>query len=204
MYCCPEPVLRWNGDPEAPSICCQKCGFVVAEYGELQDYPAESRPSQPSAPAANAQEGTAGGPAFFDQQLADESTEEVTPKTGISPVSTPLDAAEATQTSQRAPDSSSIPAAAAPTPPKPSRKRKKGPLFMRILQEPLLTDLIRAVGYKAWQYNDFHSLIEPLRERYSTEAVVDAIAELLISRRRVWTLKPDVREKATTLLGKSN
>jgi hypothetical protein len=203
MYCCPEPVLRWNGDPEAPSICCQKCGFVVAEYGELQDHPAESRPSQPSAPAANAQEGAACGPTL-GLQLDDASTEEVTDRTGIPPATTSLNTTDGTRTTEPAPVTSAISAAVKLTPAKPARKRKKGPLLMRIFQEPLLTDVVRAVGHQVWPLEELQRLLAPLHEHYSATAIDEAVAELLISIQGYWQLTPDVREKATTLLGKSN
>lgn len=37
VYCCTQPQLAWEGDPDAPSIICRACGFVVAEYGNLVD-----------------------------------------------------------------------------------------------------------------------------------------------------------------------
>lgn len=34
-YCCDRPTLRWNGDPDAPGIACENCGYVVAEQGNV-------------------------------------------------------------------------------------------------------------------------------------------------------------------------
>jgi hypothetical protein len=32
-YCCDQPKLGWNGDPDAPGIACDNCRFVVAQAG---------------------------------------------------------------------------------------------------------------------------------------------------------------------------
>jgi hypothetical protein len=37
VYCCTEPQLAWEGDPDAPSVVCRQCGFVVAEFGSVVD-----------------------------------------------------------------------------------------------------------------------------------------------------------------------
>ena len=37
VYCCAQPRLTWQDDPETPSVVCQACGYVVAEYGNLVD-----------------------------------------------------------------------------------------------------------------------------------------------------------------------
>ena len=37
VYCCAQPRLAWQDDPETPSVVCQACGYVVAEYGNLVD-----------------------------------------------------------------------------------------------------------------------------------------------------------------------
>ena len=41
VYCCAQPRLAWQDDPEAPSVVCQTCGYVVAEYGKVVDNRAE-------------------------------------------------------------------------------------------------------------------------------------------------------------------
>ena len=45
VYCCAQPQLAWQDDPETPSVVCQACGYVVAEYGSLVD----ARADQPDA-----------------------------------------------------------------------------------------------------------------------------------------------------------
>jgi len=37
-YCCDSPKLEWDGDPDAPSVICASCGFVVAEAGQVIGY----------------------------------------------------------------------------------------------------------------------------------------------------------------------
>lgn len=37
-YCCDDPRLEWNGDPDHPGVACANCDFVVAEYGALLTY----------------------------------------------------------------------------------------------------------------------------------------------------------------------
>ncbi len=34
-YCCDRPRLSWNGDPDAPGIACENCGYIVAELGSI-------------------------------------------------------------------------------------------------------------------------------------------------------------------------
>jgi hypothetical protein len=34
-YCCDRPKLKWNGDPDAPGITCENCGYVIAENGSV-------------------------------------------------------------------------------------------------------------------------------------------------------------------------
>ena len=52
-YCCPQPKLVWAGDPDAPSIFCEACSFVVAECGQITcsspngDERAEREPRDP-------------------------------------------------------------------------------------------------------------------------------------------------------------
>ena len=43
VYCCESPRLAWQGDPEAPSVVCQACGYTVAEYGNVVDNRAEQK-----------------------------------------------------------------------------------------------------------------------------------------------------------------
>ena len=33
FYCCATPLLEWYGSPDAPSIACSHCGYVVVENG---------------------------------------------------------------------------------------------------------------------------------------------------------------------------
>lgn len=37
-YCCDSPRLAWNGDPDAPGITCESCGYIVAELGGVVIY----------------------------------------------------------------------------------------------------------------------------------------------------------------------
>jgi hypothetical protein len=34
-FCCAHPDLRWDGQPEVPSVCCAQCGFTVVEAGQV-------------------------------------------------------------------------------------------------------------------------------------------------------------------------
>ena len=34
-YCCDRPQLKWNGDPDAPGIACENCGYIAAEFGQI-------------------------------------------------------------------------------------------------------------------------------------------------------------------------
>jgi hypothetical protein len=43
VFCCESPRLAWQGDPEAPSVVCQACGYVVAEYRNVVDQRAEQK-----------------------------------------------------------------------------------------------------------------------------------------------------------------
>jgi hypothetical protein len=51
VYCCASPQLEWNGDPVAPGIACESCGYVVAELGTLvncrEEPDAEEEPRDP-------------------------------------------------------------------------------------------------------------------------------------------------------------
>lgn len=45
-YCCDRPRLSWNGDPDAPSIACENCGYIVAEFGQVRaNAPATEKPA---------------------------------------------------------------------------------------------------------------------------------------------------------------
>ena len=49
-YCCDRPKLTWNGDPDAPGVACENCGYVIADNGSVviwrdEDY--EPRIEQP-------------------------------------------------------------------------------------------------------------------------------------------------------------
>jgi hypothetical protein len=35
LYCCDRPRLAWNGDPDAPGVACENCGYVVADMGNV-------------------------------------------------------------------------------------------------------------------------------------------------------------------------
>ena len=41
VYCCAQPQLAWQDDPDAPSVVCQACGYVVAEFGSVVDHRAK-------------------------------------------------------------------------------------------------------------------------------------------------------------------
>lgn len=41
QYCCAEPKLEWNGDPDHPGVACANCGMVVAENGSIVTYTEE-------------------------------------------------------------------------------------------------------------------------------------------------------------------
>jgi hypothetical protein len=43
VYCCTQPRLAWQDDPEAPSVVCQACGYTVAEYGNVVENRAEQK-----------------------------------------------------------------------------------------------------------------------------------------------------------------
>ena len=34
-YCCVSPRLTWSGDPDAPGVACENCGYVIAENGSV-------------------------------------------------------------------------------------------------------------------------------------------------------------------------
>lgn len=34
-YCCDRPRLAWNGDPDAPGVACENCGYVIADNGSV-------------------------------------------------------------------------------------------------------------------------------------------------------------------------
>lgn len=34
-YCCDQPKLSWNGDPDSPGVACESCGYVIAENGSV-------------------------------------------------------------------------------------------------------------------------------------------------------------------------
>lgn len=52
-YCCDRPRLAWNGDPEAPGVACENCGYVIAENGSVviwrdeDDEPADTAATEP-------------------------------------------------------------------------------------------------------------------------------------------------------------
>ncbi len=51
-YCCPQPRLTWHGDPDAPGISCENCGYIVAEEGNIscwRDAPDELPATSPAA-----------------------------------------------------------------------------------------------------------------------------------------------------------
>ncbi len=50
-YCCPQPRLTWHGDPDAPGIACENCGYMVAEEGNIscwRDAPDELPAASPA------------------------------------------------------------------------------------------------------------------------------------------------------------
>lgn len=53
-YCCDQPRLEWNGDPDTPGVACANCGYVIAENGSVVIWRDESdaaeaadRPAEP-------------------------------------------------------------------------------------------------------------------------------------------------------------
>lgn len=53
-YCCDQPRLEWNGDPDTPGVVCANCGYVIAENGSVVIWRDESdaaeaadRPAEP-------------------------------------------------------------------------------------------------------------------------------------------------------------
>lgn len=48
-YCCDRPNLQWNGNPDAPGIGCENCGYLVAEQGSVVMWRNES-PDPSAAP----------------------------------------------------------------------------------------------------------------------------------------------------------
>lgn len=48
VYCCTEPKLEWNGDPEAPGVSCANCSFPLVDQGSvmLPDATKEKKPPQ--------------------------------------------------------------------------------------------------------------------------------------------------------------
>jgi len=49
-YCCDRPRLAWNGDPDAPGVACENCGYVVADMGNVIIWRAESKDQPPRTP----------------------------------------------------------------------------------------------------------------------------------------------------------
>lgn len=54
-YCCDKPELVWEGDPDAPSVVCRNCQFLVAENGSVIYHD----PTEPE-PLENAKSGSQG------------------------------------------------------------------------------------------------------------------------------------------------
>lgn len=51
-YCCDCPRLTWNGNPDAPGIACENCGYVVAEMGQVAIWRDEPGTPATDTPAA--------------------------------------------------------------------------------------------------------------------------------------------------------
>jgi hypothetical protein len=43
-FCCDNPTLEWNGDPDTPGVACANCHFIVADSGSLVAYPEAELP----------------------------------------------------------------------------------------------------------------------------------------------------------------
>ena len=93
-----------------------------------------------------------------------------------------------------------------PRPSKPRRgaKQRAAPLYMRIPQQPLLTDLVRLLGYRSMKNEQFIEGCKPLGEKYGHERLSAAVAELVsetFHQSGVVQLTPAAREASRTLLG---
>jgi hypothetical protein len=86
--------------------------------------------------------------------------------------------------------------------PPPGRRKKRRPLYMRIVEQPVLTDIVRIVGYLRWQPAALQTRLGVLRDKYSHAEIEDGVNELLQERDGQWELSPKARAKAPMLLGK--
>jgi hypothetical protein len=85
-------------------------------------------------------------------------------------------------------------------------KGKRQSLYMRIYQQPLLTEIVRSIGYEQLTRQEVLKRLEPLDEKYGRERTIEAAQELLSAlpgRHDIWALTHDVRRWSRALLGPS-
>ena len=64
VYCCDQPHLAWNGDPDSPGVACESCGYTVAEMGQLVELDV-ARPKKSSVDPEAEERVTAAGQTNF-------------------------------------------------------------------------------------------------------------------------------------------
>ena len=182
-YCCENPRLTWNGDPEAPGVACESCGYVIAEQGDVivqrDNHPIDAKSllqssDEPSVDiTADTEMQTISPP-----PIAPDSPETLSATTTESPVESPPAAQTATSASDAAP-----------------ARGKRPPLYMRIYQQPLLTEIVRAVGYEQLAREEVLRRLEPMAEKYGRERTIENARELLArlpGQHDIWALTDDV------------
>jgi hypothetical protein len=81
---------------------------------------------------------------------------------------------------------------------------KRQPLYMRIYQQPLLTEIVRAIGYEQLAQGEVWRRLEPLAEKYGRERTLADARELvarLPGQHDLWALTDEARRSSRALLG---
>ena len=60
------------------------------------------------------------------------------------------------------------------------RKPDRPPLLLRLYASPLLVEIVRRIGYRAWERDDACDQLLPLMRRQGVRRVVDAANELIV------------------------
>jgi hypothetical protein len=85
---------------------------------------------------------------------------------------------------------------------KKNHRKASGTLYMRIVQQPILTDIVRLVGYECWSEAELLSKFSTLQAKYDNKALENACFELLDCKEQLWQLHIDARTPAAQILGK--
>lgn len=190
VYCCESPELAWTGDPEQPGVECRQCGYIVAEAGSVTMNPADDETEKKSRPEPDHSKQNR-----FEESDDDDPTDEDDQLSA-------KDGDEDTASHESTQDNCSVqPPPVATTP----RRKHSQPLSMRLIFQPLMTDLVRVFGYATLTQEEAKQGAAPLIEKYGLDRVADAAAEIVEETTvppRHFRLTEEARRLSVQILGR--